>query len=99
MFRRRKREPIAPGEDVVVGRVLCVSIVAMLGAIATAVSEGTADDEQAGQYVTESHRRLIREKLVDHLSGRERALIAKDLAEWTQQELTNATRRNESLGV
>jgi hypothetical protein len=99
MFRRRKREPLAPDQDAVVGRLLCISVVAMLGAIAAALAEGTADEGQAAEYVTESHRWLIREKLVDHLSSSERTLIAKPLAEWTQQELTNASLRNESLGV
>jgi hypothetical protein len=99
MFRRRKREPLAPDQAAVVGRLLCISVVAMLGAIAAALAEDTADEGQAAEYVTESHRWLIREKLVDHLSGGERALIAKPLAEWTQQELTNASWRNESLGV
>jgi hypothetical protein len=99
MFRRRKQEPVAPGQDAVAGRLLCISVVTMLGAIAAAVAEGTADEEQAAEYVTESHRWLIREKLVEDLSGGERALIAKELAEWTPQEQTNAGWRNESLGV
>jgi Domain of unknown function (DUF4272) len=101
VFSRRKRAPVAPDQDAVVGRVLCVAAVAMLGAIAAAVEddEDEMDAGQAERYLVESHRWLIRESLADALSSRERALIAKPVTEWTPRESTDATWRNESLGV
>jgi hypothetical protein len=99
VFRRRKRERVAPDQDAVVDRVLCTSVVAMLGAIAAGVAEGTMDDGQAAQYLTESHRWLRRETLADALSTRERALIAKPLADWDEQESRDAGWRSESAGV
>ena len=99
MFRRRKREPVAPDQDAVVDRALCLSAVAMLGAIATGVEDGAMDEARAAQYLTESHRWLIREKLAGALSVRERALLAKQITSWTPRELSDAGWRNEALGV
>jgi hypothetical protein len=99
VFNRKKREPVAPDQDAVVDRVLCLSAVVMLGAIATGVVEGTIEEEQAAAYLTESHRWLIREHLADALSRRERALIAKPLADWKPQEALAAGWRNEAAGV
>jgi hypothetical protein len=99
VFNRKKRDPVAPDQDAVVDRVLCLSAVVMLGAIATGVVEGTLEEEQAAAYLTESHRWLIREHLADALSRRERALIAKPIADWTPQEALAADWRNESAGV
>ena len=99
MFNRRKREPVAPDQDAVVDRVLCLSAVVMLGAIAAGLGDGTMEEAQAEAYVTESHRWLIREHLADALSRRERALIAKPLADWTPGESLAAEWRNESAGV
>ncbi|MDX6621414.1 MAG: hypothetical protein QOK36_3800 [Gaiellales bacterium] len=99
MFSRRRREPPAPGQDAVVDRVLCVSATAMLGAIAAAVAEGTMDGEAAAKYLTESHRWLIRENLASALSARERALLAKPVPEWTQDEVIQANWHNEAIGV
>lgn len=99
MFSRRKREPPAPGQDAVVDRVLCVSAIAMLGAIAAAVAEGTMDDEAAAKYLTESHRWLIRENLSSALSAGERARLAKPVPEWTQAEVIEANWQNEAMGV
>ncbi|MEA2209622.1 MAG: hypothetical protein QOF54_2099 [Solirubrobacteraceae bacterium] len=99
MFNRRKREPAAPDQDAVVDRVLCISAVAMLGAIATGVEEGAMDEGAAAKYVTETHRWLIREKLAHALSSAERTLLAKPQPEWTQDEVAEAGWRNESMGV
>lgn len=99
MFSRRKRERVAPDRDAVVERVLCISVVAMLGAIAAGLDDGTMDEEQAPLYVTESHRWLIREGLTNALSHEERALIAKPLADWSEAESMAARWRNEALGV
>jgi hypothetical protein len=99
VFSRRKREPVAPEQDAVVDRVLCISVVTMLGAIADGLDEGAMDEGQAARYVTESHRWLIRENLVHALSRGERALIAKALPDWTPAESVGAGRRNESVGV
>jgi Domain of unknown function (DUF4272) len=99
VFNRRKRESVAPDQDAVVDRVLCLSAVVMLGAIAAGVEDGTMEEAQAAAYVTESHRWLIREQLADALSRRERALIAKPLADWTPEESLAADWRNESAGV
>jgi hypothetical protein len=99
VFTRRKREPAAPDQDAVVDRVLCISAVAMLGAIAAGVEEGAMDEGAAAKYLTESHRWLIREKLAHALSSRERALLAKPLSEWTQGEVVEASWRSESMGV
>jgi hypothetical protein len=96
---RRKRERAAPDQDAVVGRVLCLSAVVMLGTIATALEDGEMDDEQAEKYVTESHRWLRREQLADALGVRERALISKSLADWTERERSDAGWRSESVGV
>lgn len=99
MFSRRKREPALPDQEAVVERALCVSAIAMLGAIAAGVEDGSMDEATAAKYLTESHRWLIREKLAGALSKYERTLLAKTLAEWTQAERVNAGRRNEAMGV
>jgi hypothetical protein len=99
VFNRRKREPAAPDQDAVVDRVLCISAVAMLGAIAAAVEDGTMEDGPAAAYLTESHRWLIRENLAHALSGSERRLLAKPLADWTEGESILANWRSESMGV
>jgi hypothetical protein len=99
VFSRRKHEPAVPDQDAVVDRVLCVSAVAMLGAIAAGVEEGAMDEGAAAKYLTESHRWLIREKLANALSSRERALLAKPVPEWTQDEVVQTGWRNESMGV
>jgi hypothetical protein len=96
---RRKRERVAPDQDAVVGRVLCLSVTVMLGTIATAVEEGEMDGEHAERYVTESHRWLRREQLAEALSVRERHLISKPLGEWTEPERSDAAWRSESVGV
>jgi hypothetical protein len=57
------------------------------------------DGEHAEKYVTESHRWLRRENLADALSVRERALISKPIADWTERERSNAGLRGESVGV
>jgi hypothetical protein len=99
VFSRRNRKSAPPDADAVVDRVLCLSAVAMLGAIAAGVEDGTMDDAPAAQYLVESHRWLIRENLANALSGDERGLIAKSLSEWTPRELADASSRNESMGV
>ncbi|HET6171559.1 MAG TPA: DUF4272 domain-containing protein [Gaiellales bacterium] len=99
MILRRKRAPVVPDQDAVVDRALCISVTAMLGAIVAGLEEGEMDDEQAAAYVTESHRWLRRETLADSLSSRERALVAKPLADWTEQESIDVEWRSESLGV
>jgi hypothetical protein len=96
---RRKRERAAPDQDAVVERVLCLSVVVMLGTIAVALAEREMDDEEAERYVAESHRWLRREQLADALSVRERALISKPLADWTERERSGAGWRAESVGV
>jgi hypothetical protein len=96
---RRKRERVAPDQDAVAERVLCLSVAVMLATIATALEEGEMDGERAGKYVTESHRWLRREQLADALSVRERALISKPLAGWTERERSDAGWRSESVGV
>jgi hypothetical protein len=99
VFGRRKRSGAAPDRDAVVDRVLCVAAVAMLGAISAGVEDGEMDEGRAGEYLTESHRWLIREQLAGALSGGERALLAKPLGDWTRQDALEASRRNEALGV
>lgn len=99
MILRRKRERVAPDQDAVVDRVLCLSVTVMLGTIAAALEEGEMDGEHAEKYVTESHRWLRRENLADALSVRERALISKPIADWTERERSNAGWRGESVGV
>lgn len=99
MFNRRKREPVAPGQDAVVDRVLCISAVAMLGAIAVALEDGTMESGPAAEYLTETHRWLIRENLTHALSGSERKLLAKPLGDWTEGESIVANWRSESMGV
>ena len=99
MILRRKRERVAPDQDAVVDRVLCLSVTVMLAAIATALEDGEMDSEHAGKYVTESHRWLRREQLADALSVRERALISKPLADWTERERNASGWRSESVGV
>jgi Domain of unknown function (DUF4272) len=99
VFTRRKRELVAPAQDAVVDRVLCISAVAMLGAIAAALEDGTMEAGPAAEYLTESHRWLIRENLAHALSGSERKLLAKPLADWTGDELIGANWRSESMGV
>lgn len=99
MLGRRKRQPVAPGQNAVVDRALCISAVAMLGAIASGVEDGTMDAGQAGEYLKESHRWLIREQLTAALSIRERALLAKAVTEWTERDALNASWRSEALGV
>jgi hypothetical protein len=96
---RRKRERVAPDQDAVVDRVLCLSVTVMLGTIVAALEEGEMDGEHAERYVTESHRWLRREQLAEALSVRERALIIKPLADWTERERSGAGRRSESVGV
>ena len=58
----------------------------MLGVIASGVDEGTMDAGQAGEYLKESHRWLIREQLTAALSMQERALLAKALTDWTERD-------------
>ena len=99
MFTRRKREPAAPDQDAVVDRVLCVSAVAMLGAIASGIEEGAMDGGAGAKYLTESHRWLIRENLSSALSAGERARLAKPVPEWTQAEVIEANWQNEAMGV
>ena len=99
MFGRRKRERLPPNRDAVVDRVLCVSVVAMLGAIVTGVAEGAMDDASAEACVAESHRWLRREQLADALTIGERHLIAKSLADWSERESVAAGWRSESAGV
>jgi hypothetical protein len=96
---RRKRERVAPDREAVVDRVLCIAAVAMLGAIAAAVEDGEMDEGQAGEYLKESHRWLIREQLVAALSGSERTLLARPLSDWSPRDALDASGRNESLGV
>jgi hypothetical protein len=96
---RRKRTPGPPDEDAVVDRALCVSAIAMLGAIAAAVAERTMDEAAAERYLVESRRWLIREGLANALSSDEKALLAKPIAEWSEPELELASRRNEAMGV
>jgi Domain of unknown function (DUF4272) len=99
VFSRRKRQSAAPDQDAVVDRALCLSAVTMLGAIAAAVRAGEMDDGEAARYLTESHRWLIREQLAPALSIRERALLAKGIADWSSSESADAVSRNEALGV
>ena len=99
MIRRRKRERVSPDQDAIVDRVLCISVVAMLGAIAAGVADGEMDDDQAAKYVAESHRWLRRENLADALSARERVLISKSVADWSERETIDASWRSESVGV
>jgi Domain of unknown function (DUF4272) len=99
VIRRRKRERVSPDQDAVVDRVLCISVVAMLGAIAAGVAEGAMDDDQAAKYVAESHRWLRRENLADALSVRERVLVSKSVGDWTERETIDASWRSESVGV
>jgi hypothetical protein len=99
VIRRRKRERVSPDQDAIVDRVLCISVVAMLGAIAAGVTDGEMDDDQAAKYVAESHRWLRRENLADALSARERALISKSVADWSARETIDASWRSESVGV
>jgi hypothetical protein len=99
VFGRRKRQPVAPDQNAVVDRALCISAVAMLGAIASGVDEGTMDAGQAGEYLKESHRWLIREQLTAALSIQERALLAKAVTDWTERDALSASWRSEALGV
>jgi hypothetical protein len=99
MLRRRKPVPGPPGESAVVDRVLCVSAIAMLGAVAAAVAEREMDDDAAEKYLVESRRWLIREGLSGALSAGEKRMLAKPMAEWTAGELDAASRRNEAVGV
>jgi Domain of unknown function (DUF4272) len=99
VLSRLKRRPTAPDRDAVIDRALCLAAVAMLGAIATAVEEGAMDRGQAGEYLRETHRWLIREQLAPALSVGERALLAKSLSDWTPREALGASWRNEALGV
>jgi len=99
VFGRRKHERVPPNRDAVVDRVLCVSVVAMLGAIVAGLAEGAMDDARAGEYVAESHRWLRREQLADALTIGERHLIAKSLADWSERESVAAGWRSESAGV
>jgi hypothetical protein len=99
VFGRRKRQPVAPDQNAVVDRALCISAVAMLGAIASGVDEGTMDAGQAGEYQKESHRWLIREQLTAALSIQERALLAKAVTDWTERDALSASWRSEALGV
>ena len=99
MFRRRRSEPAPPGEDEIVDRVLCIAVTAMLGAVLANLREGALDDGKAAQYATEAHRWLRRENLADSLSARERALVAKPLEEWSEQEAIDVGWGNESAGV
>jgi hypothetical protein len=99
VFRRRKPAPGPPGEAAVVDRLLCVSAIAMLGAIATAVAEREMDDAAAERYLVEARRWLIREGVSGALGAGEKAMLAKPLAEWTAEELETATLRNEAVGV
>ena len=99
MFGRRKRQPVAPDQNAVVDRALCISAVVMLGVIASGVDEGTMDAGQAGEYLKESHRWLIREQLTAALSIQERALLAKALTDWTERDALGASWRSEALGV
>jgi hypothetical protein len=99
VFGLRKRQPAAPDQNAVVDRALCLSAVAMLGAIAAGVEDEAMDAGQAGEYLKESHRWLIREQLTAALSIRERALLAKALTDWTARDALNAGWRSEALGV
>ena len=45
MILRRKRERVAPDQDAVVDRVLCLSVTVMLGTIVAALEEGEMDGE------------------------------------------------------
>jgi hypothetical protein len=99
VFRRRKRERVPPDRDAVVDRVLCVSVVAMLGAVVAGVEDGTIDEAKAAEYAAESHRWLRRENLADALTNLERQLIAKPLADWSERDTIDAGWRSESAGV
>jgi hypothetical protein len=99
VFRRRKPAPGPPGEAAVVDRLLCVSAIAMLGAVATAVAERAMDDAAAERYLVEARRWLIREGVSGALSDGEKAMLAKPLDEWTAEELETATLRDEAVGV
>ena len=99
MFRRRKAEAAPPGQGEIVDRVLCIAVTAMLGAVIANLRDGALDDEQAAQYATESHRWLRRENLADSLSVRERALVAKPLEEWSEQEAIEVGWGNEPAAV
>jgi hypothetical protein len=99
VFRRRKSEPSPPGQDEIVDRVLCIAVTAMLGAVLANLRDGALDESRAAQYATEAHRWLRRENLADSLSARERALVAKPLEEWTEQESIEVGWGDESAGV
>lgn len=99
MLSRFKRPPVAPDRDAVIDRALCLAALAMLGAIAAGVADGTMDSAQAEAYLRETHRWLIREQLAAALSLRERALLAKVFGDWSEREALAATWRNEALGV
>jgi hypothetical protein len=99
VIRRRKRDRVLPDQRAVVDRVLCASVVAMLGAIWAAVREGTMGCGEAAKYAAESHRWLRRERLADALSIRERSLISKSLTDWSEREAIDAGRRSETVGV
>jgi hypothetical protein len=99
VFGRRKRQPAAPDQNAVVDRALCLSAVAMLGAIAGAVDSGEMNTDQAAKYLTESHRWLIREQLAGALSIRERALLAKQITDWTERESADAVGSTGALGA
>ena len=99
VFSRRKRSSAPPDEDAVIGRALCLSAVTMLGAIADGVEDGTMEATAASKYLVESHRWLIRENLAAALSSDEKALLSKEIVDWTPGERRGAGRRNEAMGV
>jgi hypothetical protein len=99
VFSRRKRQPVARDDAAVVDRALCLSAVTMLGVIATAVQDGEMETDEAAKYLTESHRWLIREQLAGALSIRERALLAKQIPDWTPRESADAVRGTQALGA
>jgi hypothetical protein len=99
VLSRFKRRAAAPDRDAVIDRALCLAGLAMLGAIAAGVEDGSMERGQADAYLRETHRWLIREQLAPALSVRERALLAKALSDWTPREALAASWRNEALGV
>ncbi len=88
-----------PGQGEIADRVLCIAVTTMLGAVIANLRDGALDDERAALYATESHRWLRRENLADSLSIRERALVAKPLEEWSEQEASDVGWGNEAAAV
>lgn len=96
MLRRRRKQ--TQSQTAVVDRVLCLASVWILGSVAAAVRTGASGDGH--ELMLPAVRAWLGDEgLEARLSPHERALVAGPVEDWSQREITDASRRAESIGT